>query len=246
MKKNVLDLYEGRKIIKQEVAACQCSGGAAGGASAKIRKLLKHKTWLRLVGCKKTRGGVWSSEILQWECQGPDQDEVNFSTQQQRALRAERKVREEISGQLQRVKDLEVLKAWRQMYRRQSHESVWNSVPKEQRPGAATYNPTTLPYGAERDRRLPKPRDVRFDACPPSDHDRAVDALMAEMDRVLARRPCTTSYVDDHAIPHDGGMQPVQPRELLQSAREMRRVGGQINKALVKSNNKASTTANPP
>ena len=56
------------QLSNLQVAACQCSGGA-GGASAKIRKLLKHKTWLRLVGCKRTSGGTWSSEILDWECQ---------------------------------------------------------------------------------------------------------------------------------------------------------------------------------
>ena len=91
----------------------------------------------------------------------------------------------------------------------------------------------------ERDRRLPNHNEVQFDACPPSDHDRAVDALMAEMDRVLARRPCCTSYVDDKSV-QPADMKPIQSRELLQSAREMRRVGGQINKALVRGSSKAN------
>ena len=57
--------------------------------------------------------------------------------------------------------------------------------------------------------------------------------LMAEMDRVLARRPPpSSSYLDDHAISRQE-LEPIPPRELLRSSHEMRRVEGQIKKAAV-------------
>ena len=86
-------------LFFEQVPTCQCSGGEKGVV---IRRLLKQKTWLRLVGCNRKSGsGVWRSEILDWECQGPDQEEVNFNTQQRRALRAVKRKREEVEAKLQ-------------------------------------------------------------------------------------------------------------------------------------------------
>ena len=86
-------------LFFEQVPTCQCSGGEKGVV---IRRLLKQKTWLRLVGCNRKGGsGVWRSEILDWECQGPDQEEVNFNTQQRRALRAVKRKREEVEAKLQ-------------------------------------------------------------------------------------------------------------------------------------------------
>lgn len=213
------------------VPTCQCSGGEKGVV---IRRLLKQKTWLRLVGCNRKGGsGVWRSEILDWECQGPDQEEVNFNTQQRRALRAVKRKREEVEAKLQRVKDAEVLKCWRRRMRGLQQDSIWKSVPEHLRPGTAHYTMTNEPHGTDRDRRLPQRKNVMFDSVPESDHDRAVDQLMAEMDRVLARRPPpSSSYLDDHAISRQE-LEPIPPRELLRSSHEMRRVEGQIKKAAV-------------
>ena len=76
---------------------------------------------------------------------------------------------------------------------------------------------------------MPKRKNIQFDAVSASEHDKAVEDLMAEMDRVLARRPCT-SYLQDHSV-LEKELDPLPPPELIQSTHEVQRVVGQINKA---------------
>ena len=108
---------------------CMCSGSSQTKVVNRPRKSLR-------------------SEILDWECQGPDLQLVHKKAAQLKLLKSFQRKQDKINKNLQKAKDVAVLKAWRQMFRRQSHDSVWNSKPKELRPGAATYTLSKEPFGS--------------------------------------------------------------------------------------------------